>query len=118
MNGLKACREGLEEVRRVLAADKLLAHEPMERVVALMSECEREAAAYSSIVLEVRAAQMKVRRCEVKGEFLDFLEAQYRARGLSTPRKIATLVVLEDAMNALKRAMAATTEQMRRTTAA
>lgn len=118
MNELKSCREGLEEVRRLLAADKLLTHDQMERVVALMDECERGAAAYSNIVLEVRAAQMKVRRCEVKGEFLDFLEAQYRARGLSTPRKIATLVVLEDAMNSLKRASAATTEQMRRTAAA
>lgn len=114
MTGLECCRERLEGIRKTLILDKLMTRDQMESSVATMSECEREAAAYSHVVLEIRAAQMKVRRCEVKGEFLAFLEAQYRARGLTSPRKIATLVVIEDAANALKRAMTAALEEMRR----
>lgn len=114
MEGLICCREGLDEVRRMLTTDKLLLHTEMEHVVSLMMNCERAAAEHNNVVLELRSAQLKVKRCEVKGEFLEFLEMQYRSRGLSNPRKIAALVVLEDAVNALKRAMVATMEQMRR----
>lgn len=114
MDGLISCREGLDEVRRMLTIHRLLAKEQMERAVTLMLECERYAAEHGHVVLELRAAQLKVKRCEVAGEFLGFLEMQYRSRGLSNPMRIATLVVLEDAVNALKRAMVATMEEMRR----
>lgn len=118
MDSLKYCREGLEKVRLMLATDRLLTQEQMEQALALIAECERVAAGFGKVLLEIRAAHLKVTRCELKGEFLDFLETQYRARGLSTPRKIATLVVLEEATNALKRATAATMEQMRRSSSA
>ena len=118
MDSLKYCREGLEKVRQLLAPDKLLTQEQMEQALALIADCERLASGYGNVLLELRAAHLKVTRCELKGEFLDFLEAQYRARGLSTPRKIAILVVLEEATNALKRASAATMEQLRRCSAA
>jgi hypothetical protein len=118
MNNLTRCREGLESIRGMLASDNLLTQEQMQRALAIMGECQREVAGYANVLCELRAAHQKVTRCEVKGEFLDFLEAQYRARGLSTPRKIATLVVLEEATNALKRATAATLEQMRQSEAA
>lgn len=118
MDDLTRCRERLEKIRLMLSSDKLLSEEQMPRAVGLLAECEREAAGHGNVLLELRAAHLKLSRCEQKGEFLDFLEAQYRSRGLSTPRKIATLVVLEEATNALKRAMAATMEEMRRNEAA
>jgi hypothetical protein len=114
MERLIRCWEGLDKVRLMLSADRLLEKELMRQAVALMSECERDAAPFARIVAEVRAAQLRAIRCEVGGEYLEFLEAQYRSRGLSNPRKIAILVVLEEATNALKRAIAATMEQMRR----
>jgi hypothetical protein len=115
---LTHCREGLEKIRLVLAADRLLSQEQMQEAMALLTGCERDAACHGNVLLELRAAHQKLTRCEVKGEYLDFLEAQYRARGLSNPRKIAALVVLEEATNALKRATAATMEEMRRASAA
>jgi hypothetical protein len=118
MDPLKECREGLEKVRLMLAADRLLTHEQMDLAVAIIRDCERQASGHGNVLMELRAAQLKVPRCQLKGEFLDFLEAQYRSRGLSNPRKIATLVVMEEATNALKRAVAATMEQMRRSSAA
>jgi hypothetical protein len=90
----------------------------MQEVLMLLAECQRDVAGHAPVLTELRSAQQKVIRCETKGEFLDFLEAQYRARGLSSPRKIAALVVLEEATNALKRATAVTMEQMRRSDAA
>jgi hypothetical protein len=117
MEGLIRCWESLDKVRLMLSADRLLAHEQMERAIAMMVECEEHVAAFANVLSELRAAQMKVTRCELKGEYLDFLESQYRSRGLSNPRNIAMMVVLEEATNALKRAVAATMEQMRRTSA-
>jgi hypothetical protein len=114
MHKLTHCCEGLEKMRIMLAADKLLTQQQMQQADSLMTECESEVATYPRVLSELRAAHQKLTRCEVKGEFLDFLEAQYRARGLSSPRKIATLVVIEEATNGLKRAIAVTMEQMRR----
>jgi hypothetical protein len=118
MNKLTRCREGLEKMRAMLAGDDLLTQHQMQQALSLMTECEREVAGYPGVLCELRAAHQKLTRCEVKSEFLDFLETQYRARGLSSPRKIATLVVLEEATNSLKRAIALTMEQMRRLEAA
>jgi hypothetical protein len=118
MDKLTRCREGLEKIRLMLATDKLLTAEQMQQAVTLLATCERDTSGHAHVLLELRAAHLKVTRCEVTGEYMDFLEAQYRARGLSTPRKIAALVVLEDATNALKRAMAATMEELRRQDAA
>jgi hypothetical protein len=115
MERLRRCWEGLDKARLTLASDRLLNGEQMARLVTIMGDCEREAAPFSVIVTEVRAALLRLTRCEMKGEYLDFLETQYRSRGLSNPRKIATLVVIEEATNALKRALAATMEQMQRT---
>jgi hypothetical protein len=118
MDKLTRCWEGLEKMRSLLATDKLLTAEQMQQAATLFAACERDASGYSHVLLELRAAHLKVTRCEVTGEYLDFLEAQYRARGLSAPRKIAAMVVLEEATNALKRAVAATMEEMRRLDAA
>lgn len=102
----------------MLATDALLTQDQMEHAAALMVKCEREAAACGDVLLEVRTAHRKVTRCALNGEFLEFLVTQYRARGLSNPRKIAKLVVLDEASNALKRAMTAALEEMRRSNAA
>jgi hypothetical protein len=118
MDKLTRCREGLEKIRLLLATDQLLTADQMQQAATLFASCERDASGYSHVLLELRTAHLKVTRCAVMGEYLDFLEAQYRARGLSTPRKIAALVVFEEATNALKRAMAATMEEMRRLDAA
>lgn len=118
MNMLTLCREGIEKVRLLLAADKLLNRDEMEQALAVLKDCENQASGHGSVLMELRTAHLKVTRCDVKGEFVDFLEAQYRGRGLSSPRKIATLVVLEEATNALKRASAASMEQLRRSSAA
>jgi hypothetical protein len=118
MDKLTRCREGLEKIRLMLTTEKLLTAEQMQQTVALLANCERDGSDHPHVVLELRSAHLKVTRCDVTGEYMDFLEAQYRARGLSAPRKIATLVVIEEATNALKRAMAATMEEMRRLDAA
>jgi hypothetical protein len=118
MDKLTRCREGLEKIRMLLAADQLLTAEQLQHAAAQFAACERDASGYSHVLLELRAAHLKVTRCELSNEYLDFLEAQYRARGLSAPRKIAALVVFEEATNALKRATAATMEEMRRLDAA
>ena len=102
----------------MLATDKLLTADQMQQTGTLFAACERDASGSPHVLIELHAAHPKVTRCEVTGEYLDFLEAQYRARGLSAPRKIAAMVVLEEATNALKRAVAATMEEMRRLDAA
>lgn len=89
----------------MLAADRLLTGGQMDQAVALLASSEQDAAEFADVVTEVRNAHRKVIRCQVDGEFLEFLVQQYRLRGLTTPHKIATLVLLEDATNALKRAM-------------
>jgi hypothetical protein len=102
----------------LLAPDQLLSADQMQQAAALFAVCQRDAAGHSHVLLELQSAHLKVTRCEVNNEYLDFLEAQYRARGLSAPRKIAALVVFEEATNAMKRATAATMEEMRRLDAA
>jgi hypothetical protein len=114
MERLIRCWEGLDKVRLMMSVDKPIERDSMRQAVTIMADCERDAAPFTRIVTEVRAAQLKAIRCEIGSEYLEFLETQYRSRGLSNPRKIAILVVLEEATNALKRAIAATMEQMRR----
>lgn len=118
MDRLERCCESIDKVRTMLASDRLLTQEQMQEAVALIAACEQEASAFSNVLAELRATRLRVARCEVKSEFIDFLEAQYRSRGLSSPRKIAALVVLDDATNALKRASVIASEEMRRTGAA